>query len=89
MRIDDQNDGTHFRSGNRVFCMNGEWFFQTREDDHGPYHSREEAQIELTRYAKEMNYLDAMDKPLAPEAASSNGQPASPTNSDRAIVDKR
>jgi hypothetical protein len=89
MRIDDQKDGTHFRSGDRVFCMNGEWFFQTREDDHGPYPSREEAKIELGRYAQEMNYLDAMDKPPAPETASSNGQSANPKHSDRATIDKR
>ncbi|MCZ6711848.1 MAG: DUF6316 family protein [Gammaproteobacteria bacterium] len=89
MRIDDHNDGTHFRSGDRVFCMNGEWFFQTREDDHGPYHSRGEAEIELARYAKEMNYLDTMDKPPAQDTAPSNGHSADPSRSDRVILDKR
>ena len=88
MRSDDQNRSTHFRSGDRVFCMNGDWFFQTREDDHGPYRSREEAEIELARYAKEMNYLDAMDKPPAPETASSNHQSDAPNGSDRTIIDK-
>lgn len=87
MRKDDHDDGTYFRSRDRVFCMNGEWFFQTRENDHGPYRSRDEAEIELARYAKEMNYLDSMAKPPGHAPAASSAQSGDLKNPDQAIVD--
>jgi len=43
-----------FRASSRVFCLNGEWFFQTREDDHGPFTRREAAEQALARYVSEM-----------------------------------
>jgi len=65
MRKSDPKESTHFRSGNRLYCMNGKWFFQTREADHGPYPSEETAQVELQRYVDEMHYFDA----IGPEQA--------------------
>ena len=35
MRKDDHDDGPHFRSSERLFCTNGEWFFESRENVHG------------------------------------------------------
>ncbi len=58
MRKQDTDNSTHFRAGDRVFCQNGKWFFQTREDDHGPFPSREEAEKELDRYTEEMTYFE-------------------------------
>ena len=72
MRSKDTEQGTHFRSGNRVFCQNGKWFFQTREDDHGPYQTREDAEADLQHYVDEMNFFD--------EAAASDA--SEPTVSD-------
>ena len=71
MRKKDTGNTTHFRAGNRVFCLNGEWFFQTREDDHGPFPTRDAAELDLKRYVEEMNYFDSIagehrSKPRAP-----------------------
>jgi hypothetical protein len=58
MRKSDSNDSTYFRSQKRVFCQNGKWFFQTREDDHGPFPTREAAEVNLARYVNEMAFFD-------------------------------
>ena len=58
MRKSDSNDSTYFRSTDRVFCQNGKWFYQTREDDHGPVPTREAAQADLQRYVDEMAFFD-------------------------------
>ena len=64
MRKSDGNDKdiTIFRSGDRVFCLNGRWFYQTREADHGPFASREAAERDLTRYIEEMSFFDSVRK---------------------------
>ena len=33
--------------------MDGEWFFQTRDDDHGPFTRREAAEQALERFVEE------------------------------------
>jgi len=44
---------THFRSGDRCFKTNGEWYFATREGvEVGPYRSREAAAIAAGRLIK-------------------------------------
>lgn len=58
MRKQDSEKTTHFRAGDRMFCLNGDWYYQTREDDHGPFPSREAAQLDMRRYIDEMNYFD-------------------------------
>ncbi len=58
MRKSDANDSTYFRSRDRVFCQNGKWFYQTREDDHGPFPTREAAELDLQRYVDEMAFFD-------------------------------
>ncbi|MEZ5553341.1 MAG: DUF6316 family protein [Pseudomonadales bacterium] len=60
MRKKDKTHATHFRSGDRLFCLNGNWFFQTREEDHGPFPTREAASRELKRYVDEMSYFDSV-----------------------------
>ena len=84
MRKKDSGSSTYFRSGDRVFCLNGSWFYQTREDDHGPFASREEAELDLKRYIEEMRFFDS----VKPEQA--GGKPAT-EDSDFAnftLVDK-
>ncbi len=72
MRNSDEDDLTFFRSRDRVFCQNGSWFFQTREDDHGPFPTREAAELDLKRYVDEMAFFDGVkdgavsDKTAAP-----------------------
>jgi len=69
MRKDDLNSITRFRSAQRVICMNGKWFFQTREQDHGPYPSEGVAQIELERYVSEMKFFSDVKKADEPSPA--------------------
>ena len=57
MRKSDHDDSTYFRSRDRVFCQNGRWFYQTREDDHGPFPTREAAELDLKRYVDEMAFF--------------------------------
>ncbi len=57
MRATDPKDKTFFRSGDRVFALNGQWYFQTREHDHGPFANRTTAELELGRYVAEMAHF--------------------------------
>lgn len=82
MRKEDASDRTHFRSGDRVFCLNGKWYFQTRENDHGPYSSRETADDELKRYVSEMNFFDDVSK-----AGDSPAPSATPVSPDWQLMD--
>ncbi len=66
MRKDDATESTQFRSGDRVFCLNGQWFFQTREQDHGPFPSRGAATAELERYVNEMDFFSDVKDPGEP-----------------------
>ncbi len=67
MRKDDEKQKVHFRSRSRIFCMNGQWFFTSREGDKGPYLSEGTAHRELDRYAHEMSHLENLKKSLSPE----------------------
>jgi hypothetical protein len=84
MRGEDTEQGTHFRSGDRVFCQNGKWFFQTREDDHGPFSTREAAEADLQRYVDEMSFFDE----AAASESSEQGPSDSPTFANFTLVDK-
>ena len=53
MRKDDQGKKTHFRAENRIFQVDDQWWFTTREGDRGPYASRQAAADELTAYILE------------------------------------
>ena len=57
MRATDPKGKTFFRSGDRVFSLNGQWYFQTREHDHGPFANRTTAELELERYVSEMAHF--------------------------------
>ncbi len=61
MRRTDQED-THkryFRTTERVFSMNGQWYFTAREGDIGPFRTREGALSEVTRYVRERKDLES------------------------------
>lgn len=55
MRSTDADDKSRsfFRSQERLFCFNGQWFFATREGDCGPFPTKEIARAEVTRYIAE------------------------------------
>ena len=51
MRRTDTDPGkVYYRSDSRLFRMNEEWFFASREGDQGPYRSEGEANLELERH---------------------------------------
>jgi hypothetical protein len=54
MRSTDVDQYRHFfRSQERLFCFNGQWFFATREGDCGPFPTKDIARAEVTRYISE------------------------------------
>lgn len=58
---------TWYRS-DRLFCLNGQWFFSTRENiNMGPFASRAEAEIELAQFIRHVSdgrglYLSQYDQ---------------------------
>lgn len=59
MRKNDPNDLTKsfFRTNDRFFQVNGQWFFSAREGEIGPFRTREQARREAMAYirAREIN----------------------------------
>lgn len=64
MRIDDpqENSKRYFRSADRVFMVNGAWYFAAREGDQGPHSNREIACREMVRYTSEKSELSVFQK---------------------------
>jgi hypothetical protein len=60
MRRTDSESYTkrYFRAQERVFAMNGQWYFTAREGDVGPFRTRERALDEVARYARERQDLE-------------------------------
>ncbi len=54
MRKDDVSKKTFFRTEERVFQMNGAWWFAERDGDNGPYRSRAVAQQALSQFIMDM-----------------------------------
>jgi hypothetical protein len=67
MRSTDAKPMTCFRT-NRYFCVSGDWYFTTREnEDFGPFVSREHAETALSRYLETqsiIHYLRGADPAL-------------------------
>ncbi len=62
MRHDDHSDKRYFRSPERVFHMNGAWFFAAREGDQGPFPSHTEAEREVDRFILEKTELGSFQR---------------------------
>ena len=62
MRHTDTTAKDYFRSPYRIFRREGQWYFQTRQGDRGPYASQEAAQLRLDRYVETMGFV-AKHKP--------------------------
>ena len=54
-----------YRSGSRFQQQSGQWYFQTREGNRGPFDSREAAELELQRYIDTMEFVEK-NKPSLP-----------------------
>ena len=62
-RTDPENTNKrYFRTQERVFSMNGQWYFTTREGDVGPFRTREVALSEVARFVREREDLDSFQK---------------------------
>ncbi len=53
-KVDDQQK-LYYRSKQRVFCVNGDWFYQTREGNRGPFDSPEAASRDAQHFLHEMS----------------------------------
>ena len=53
MRNDDIEVKAYFRSSERLFRVNSDWYFSTREGDQGPFESEREAAYELRLFIEE------------------------------------
>jgi hypothetical protein len=60
-RREDKGDKTYFRS-ERVFAMNGQWYFGTREGDCGPFRTADLARAALARFINEKVELASFQK---------------------------
>lgn len=58
-RRSDQTCAEFQRTHDRIFELDGYWYFQTREHDHGPFASRASAAGELERYVLDVQYCAA------------------------------
>ncbi len=64
-----ENQKRWFR-GDRFFCVNGEWYFSTREQtDVGPFGSESEARQGLGRYTQQINSDENHSAKLAASTA--------------------
>jgi len=84
-RDKENRDATWFRSPERVFCLNGAWYYQTREDDHGPFPTRAAAERDLARYVEEMQFLENVTDGAPPPPDSDE---ATPGFADFTLADK-
>jgi len=60
-RRDDRDHKTYFRS-ERVFTMNGQWYFSSREGDVGPFRTSELARAALRRFTNEKIELEGFQR---------------------------
>lgn len=59
-RKTDPDNVAHFRASSRIFRLNGEWYFSSREGEHGPFQSEQDAARELETYVK-LNSIEKED----------------------------
>ena len=50
----------HFRMPERLFFVNGEWWFATREGDEGPFPNESQARTALARYSATQEAVETM-----------------------------
>jgi hypothetical protein len=69
-RTDPEGTRRYFRTEDRIFLLNGQWFFAAREGDVGPFESREAAMREGTRHVRERIDLERFQNGQALESGS-------------------
>ncbi len=63
-KIDLGKTGLRCRSRARFRQQSGQWYFQTREGERGPFDSREAADLELQRYIDTMEFIEKNEPSL-------------------------
>ena len=64
MRNSDSSPESHFRAASRFYQENGSWFYSTREGEHGPFDSRDDAEADARLYAGLHSHIEQVrDKP--------------------------
>jgi len=59
MRDSDKDEKVRpFRTRNRYFCQDGQWWFSTREGEEGPFMSREAAEHGMQRYVDSAEMME-------------------------------
>ena len=59
MRKSDENSRKYFRAGTRIFRVEQQWFFTTREGEEGPFSSELDAKARLKEF---LNLQKAKDE---------------------------
>lgn len=62
MRHNDKEEKAYFRSSERLFRVNSDWYFAAREGDQGPFDTETVAARELARYIEEQVSLQKFIK---------------------------
>lgn len=70
---------SRFREQDRVFVVNGQWWFTTREGEQGPYDSREAAAQDVHRYADMMDTTDQQEMEMEIAITNVQGSVSEPT----------
>ena len=86
MRQDDHEKKCYFRSSDRVFRMNGHWYFATREGDKGPFQSELNAHAEIKRFITEKTELAHFQQTREDE--SENGVPVAAEKLELVALDE-
>ncbi len=60
----DQKAIKHYRTRERFFRQDDQWFFQTREGARGPFKTREAAERELGRFVDTVEFFEENEKHL-------------------------
>ena len=64
MRKTDYKNRKYARSAKRLACVNGDWYFQTREGARGPFETKQAAKLELMRYIDTMQFIAANESEI-------------------------
>ena len=84
MRNTDADQSRHFfRSQERLFCFNSQWYFATREGDCGPFPTKDIARTEVSRYINERAALRGFQDSRTPGV---NGHEDLPADLSLALV---
>ena len=78
-KSDDNPDTRFFRMPERLFRVNDEWWFSTREQDQGPFPNKEQAQVALDRYATTMQHMKEVQEQRAVEKLEAEEAKPDPT----------